>query len=157
MRSLPVAFAPLLSDGPIIVLSFLLLSQVPPGFQQFLYSAGGFFVLYIAYGSYKSWKDFNLDQLYGGTEIQQSLLQAALINALNPNPYIFWSLVTGPILVKGWRERPVSGVGFLTGFYITMILGFVTLILVFGLARQLDTSVNHLLLGISALALFCFG
>jgi hypothetical protein len=35
------------------------------------------------------------------------------------------------------------------GFYITMILGFVKLILVFGLARELGTRVNHLLLGIS--------
>jgi threonine/homoserine/homoserine lactone efflux protein len=50
------------------------------------------FVLYLAYGSYKSWKNLDLDQLYRETEIQQNLLQAALLNALNPNPYIFWSL-----------------------------------------------------------------
>jgi threonine/homoserine/homoserine lactone efflux protein len=156
-QTLPAAFAPLLSDGPIIVLSFLLLSQVPPGFQRFLYIAGGVFVLYLAYGNYKSWKDFDPDHPSLETKTQQSVLKAALINALNPNPYIFWSLVTGPILIKGWREGPVYGVGFLTGFYITMILGFVTLILVFGLARELGTRVNHLLLGISALALFCFG
>src|SRR5690349_11907732 len=131
-RSLPAAFAPLLSDGPIIAISLLILSQVPPWFQRFLYIAGGLFVLYLAYGSYKSWKNLDLDQLYRETEIQQSLLKAALINALNPNPYIFWSLVTGPILMNGWREAPVYGVGFITGFYITMILGFSTLILVFG-------------------------
>ena len=156
-RTLPAAFAPLLSDGPIIVLSLLLLSQVPPRFQRFLYIAGGVFVLYLAYGNYKSWKDFDPGLPFVETEVQQRVLKAALINALNPNPYIFWSLVTGPILLKGWREVPVYGVGFLTGFYLTMILGFVTLILVFGLARQLGTRVNHLLLGVSALALFCFG
>ena len=156
-RSLPAAFEPLLSDGPIIALSLLILSQVPPWFQRFLYIAGGLFVLYLAYGSYKSWKNLDLDQLYGETEIQQSLLQAALINALNPNPYIFWSLVTGPILMNGWREAPVYGMGFIAGFYVTMILGLGTLILVFGLARQLGTRVNHVLLGVSAMALFCFG
>ena len=156
-RSLPAAFAPLLSDGPIIALSLLILSQVPPWFQRFLYIAGGLFVLYLAYGSYKSWKNLDLEQLYGETEIQQSLLQAALINALNPNPYIFWSLVTGPILMNGWREAPVYGMGFIAGFYVTMILGLGTLILVFGLARQLGTRVNHVLLGVSAMALFCFG
>ena len=156
-RSLPAAFAPPLSDGPIIALSLLILSQVPPWFQRFLYIAGGLFVLYLAYGSYKSWKNLDLDQLYRETEIQQSLLQAALLNALNPNPYIFWSLVTGPILVNGWREAPVYGMGFIAGFYVTMILGLVALILVFGLARQLGTRVNRALLGISAVALFCFG
>ena len=156
-RTLPAAFAPLLSDGPIIVLSLLLLSQVPPWFQRFLFLAGGLFVLYLAYGNYKSWKDFDPDLPYSQTENQQSIFKAALINALNPNPYIFWSLVTGPILMNAWRETAVYGVGFITGFYITMILGFSTLILVFGLARQLGTRVNHLLLGISAVALFCFG
>jgi len=156
-RTLPAAFAPLLSDGPIIVLSLLLLSQVPPRFQRVFYVAGGLFILYLAYGNYKSWKDFDPDLPFVETEVQQRVLKAALINALNPNPYIFWSLVTGPILMKGWREVPLYGVGFLTGFYLTMILGFVTLILIFGLARQLGTRVNHLLLGISAVALFCFG
>ena len=156
-RTLPAALAPLLSDGPIIALSLLLLSQVPPWFQQFLHIAGGVFLIYLAYGNYKSWKDFDPDLPPVETETQQSVLKAALINALNPNPYIFWSLVTGPILVNGWREAPAYGAGFITGFYSTMILGFVTLILVFGLARQLGTRVNHVLLGISAVALLCFG
>ena len=114
-------------------------------------------MLHIAYGDYKSWKNFDPDLPYIETETQQSILNAAMINALNPNPYIFWSLVTGPILVNGWRETPVYGLGFIAGFYVTMILGFSTLILVFGSARQLGPRVNHWLLGISAVALFCFG
>ena len=156
-RSLPAAFAPLLSDGPIIALSLLILSQVPPWLQRFLHIAGGLFVLYLAYGAYKSWKSLDPDLPHIETEPQQSILKAALVNALNPNPYIFWSLVTGPILMNGWRETPVYGVAFITGFYVTMILGLTTIILVFGLARQLGPKVNYVLLGISAVALFCFG
>ena len=156
-RSLPAAFAPLLSDGPIIALSLLILSQLPPWFQRFLYMAGGLFVLYLSYGAYKSWKNFHPNLPYIETETRQSFLQAALINALNPNPYIFWSLVTGPILVNGWRETPLYGVAFITTFYVTMILGFSTLIIIFGSARQLGSRVNHMLLGISAAASFCFG
>jgi hypothetical protein len=38
-----------------------------------------------------------------------------------------------------------------------MILGFSAVILVFGSARQLGLKVNRGLLGISAIALFCFG
>jgi hypothetical protein len=38
-----------------------------------------------------------------------------------------------------------------------MILGACTIILVFGSARQLGPKVNRLLLGVSAIALFCFG
>jgi threonine/homoserine/homoserine lactone efflux protein len=91
------------------------------------------------------------------TGTQQSILKAALINTLNPNPSIFWSLVTGPILVTGWREAPVHGVAFMAGFYVTMILGFSLIIIVFGSAQQLGPKVNRALLGISAIALFCFG
>jgi threonine/homoserine/homoserine lactone efflux protein len=91
------------------------------------------------------------------TGTQHNLLKAALINLLNPNPYIFWSLVTGPILVTGWREAPIYGLGFLAGFYATMILGFSTFIVVFGSARQMGPKVNRALLGVSAIALFCFG
>jgi threonine/homoserine/homoserine lactone efflux protein len=156
-RTLPAALAPLLSDGPIIALCLLVLSQVPPWLQQFLYIAGGLFVLYLAYGTYKTWKNFDPAIPYMETETQQSILKAALINTLNPNPYIFWSLVTGPILLTGWRETPFHGLGFIVAFYATMILGLSTIVLVFGFARQYGPKVNRTLLGVSAIALFCFG
>jgi len=156
-QTLPAALAPLVSDGPIIALCLLVLSQVPPWLQRFLYIAGGLFLLYLAYGAYKSWKNLDSSVPAVETGAQQSVIKAALINMLNPNPYIFWSLVTGPILVTGWREAPVYGIGFITGFYLTMIFGFSTLILVFGSARQLGPRVNRALLGVSAIALFCFG
>lgn len=156
-RTLPAALAPLLSDGPIIALSLLIISQVPLWLQRFLYIAGGLFVLYLAYSAYKSWKNFDPTIPNIETATQQSVLKAALINTLNPNPYIFWSLVTGPILLTGWRETPLDGLSFLAGFYVTLTLGFSTIILVFGLARQLGPKVNRTLFGVSAIALFCFG
>jgi threonine/homoserine/homoserine lactone efflux protein len=156
-RTLPAAFAPLMSDGPIIALCVLVLSQVPLWLQRFLYIAGGLFLLYLAYGAYQSWKNFDSTIPYIETRTRQSILKAALINMLNPNPYIFWSLVTGPILVTGWHETPSYGLGFLAGFYATLILGFSAVIIAFGSASQLGPKVNRALLGISAIALFCFG
>ena len=156
-RMLPAAFAPLLSDGPIIALCLLVLSQVPLWFQRFLYIAGGLFLLYLAYGAYKTWKTFDATIPDMEMGAQQSVLKAALINTLNPNPYIFWSLVTGPILLKGWRETPLRGLGFVAAFYVTMTLSLSTIILVFGFARRLGPKVNRTLLGVSAIALFCFG
>lgn len=155
--TLPAALAPLLSDGPIIALSLLIISQVPLWLQHFLYFAGGLFVLYLAYGAYKTWKNFDpvIPAIEGST--QRSILKAALINTLNPNPYIFWSLVTGPILLTGWRETPLHGLGFVVAFYATMILGLSAIIFAFGFARQLGPKVNRTLVGLSAIALFCFG
>jgi threonine/homoserine/homoserine lactone efflux protein len=156
-RTLPTALAPLVSDGPIILLCLLVLSQVPIWLQRGLHIAGGLFILYLAYAAFKSWRnsDVRLQQVESG--IQQSVLKAALMNALNPNPYIFWTLVTGPILLAGWRETPINGIGFLAGFYTTMVLCLVLIILVFGTTVRLGPKVNRVLLGLSAVALFCFG
>lgn len=156
-HTLPAALAPLLSDGPIIALCLFVLSQVPFWFQRFLYIAGGLFILYLAYGAYKAWKEFDSNVPASKPETQQSVLKAALMNALSPGPYIYWSLVTGPILLKGWRETPWNGVSFLAGFYATIISSLLLLILVFGTAARLGPKVNRILLGISAIALFCFG
>ena len=156
-RTLPAALAPLVSDGPIILICVLVLSQVPVWMQRILYVAGGLFILYLAYGTYDSWKNFDsrLPSLETGTQL--SILKAALMNALSPGPYIFWTLVTGPILLKGWRETPVNGIGFLIGFYVTLVSSLAALILIFGTAAKLGPKFNRMLLGISVIALTCFG
>ena len=156
-KTLLAALAPLVSDGPIIALCLLVLSQVPDWLERFLYIAGGLFILYLAYGAYQSWKNFDLQVPSTDMETRQSLLKAALMNALSPGPYIFWSLVTGPILIRGWRETPLYGVSFMLGFYVTMILCLCTIIVAFGSARQLGPRVSRTLLGVSAIALLCFG
>lgn len=156
-RSLPAAFAPLISDGPIITLCLLVLSQLPISVQRFLYIAGGMFILYLAYGAYRSWKVFDARLPSPVGAAGQSILKAALTNLLAPGAYIFWTVVTGPILIRGWREDPLYGAGFLLGFYGAMISSLCATIIVFGSARQLGPRVNHILLGLSAIALFFFG
>jgi threonine/homoserine/homoserine lactone efflux protein len=156
-RTLPAALAPLVSDGPIIALCLFVLSQVPIWFQRFLYIAGGLFILYLAYGAYQSWKNFDTSIPTNESGKQQSILKAALMNLFSPGPYIFWSLVTGPILLRGWRETPNYGIGFLSGFYITIVSSIAAIILAFGAARELGPKVNRALIGVSAIALFCFG
>lgn len=156
-RVLPAALAPLISDGPIIAICLLVLSQIPPWLQRFLYVAGGLFVLYLAYGAYQTWKNFNPNIPSTDLGIPKSILKAVFVNILNPSPYIFWTLVTGPILLTGWRKSPVYGLGFMVGFYVTMILSLVTIILLFSTTRQLGPKINRILLGVSALALLGFG
>jgi len=156
-RTLPAALAPLVSDGPIILICVRVLSQVPVWLQRILYLAGGLFILYLAYGAFIAFRDFGVQPPVTVSTSQQSLLKAALINTFSPGPYIYWTLVTGPILLKGWRETPINGIGFLVGFYITLVLSLSAIILVFGLARGMGSKVNRALLGISATVLFFFG
>jgi threonine/homoserine/homoserine lactone efflux protein len=156
-RSLPGALAPLVSDGPIILLSVLALSQLPDWVQRLLYIAGGLFVLYLAYGAYKSWRNFDETISHPDLASHQTVLKAAMTNALSPGPYLFWMFVTGPILVEGWRETPTHGLALLIGFYATMILSLAAIIIIFGAASKLGPKLNRTLLGISCIVLFGFG
>lgn len=155
-RILPAALAPLVSDSPIIVICLLILSQVPPWMQRLLYGVGGLFVIYLSYHAFQAWKNYE-KKLPNTSEFPNSIWKAAFVNILNPNPYIFWTLVTGPILMAGWRKAPLYGLTFLLGFYLTFVLSLIALILLFGTVRQFAPRINRLLLAISAVALFCFG
>jgi threonine/homoserine/homoserine lactone efflux protein len=155
-NTLPAAFAPLISDGPIIALVLLVLSQVPGWMQRFLHVASGLFVLYLAVNAFIGWRNFGTASVVAIPSRQQSLLKAAMMNVLSPGPYIYWSLVTGPILLTGWREAPAHGIGFLVGFYMAMILSLGGIIILFGTAKHLGPKVNRAMLGMSVIALVRF-
>lgn len=156
-RTLPAAAAPLLTDGPIIGLTLLLLSNLPAQFLQLIRLVGGIFVIYLAYQAFVAFKNFQPAQPEAQNSTRQSLIQAALMNFLSPGPYLFWSLVGGPALLGGWQKAPANGLGFLFGFYFAMVGGLVLLIVLFGKARHLGPQVSRSLLGVSALALTGFG
>jgi len=154
-RTLPAVLAPLISDGPIILLMVLVLTNMPPDILGGIQIAGGIFVLYLAWKSIQAYLNF---QLVGSTgETRQTLWQAVATNFLSPGPYVFWSMLAGPALVKGWKETPANGLVFLFGFYFAMIGALILLVVLFGVARQLGPRVNRALIGLSALALLGFG
>ena len=153
----PAAFAPLLSDGPIILLVLFVLSRMPVWLAQGLQCAGGIFLLYLAVGAFKNWRKNNTMDTIKNQTGGQTALKAAFVNLLNPNPWLAWSLVMGPLLLKGWRETPFNGIALLVGFYATMILVAVGIILIFGATRNLGPRVSRILLGLSAIAMAGFG
>lgn len=155
--SLPTAFAPLLSDGPILILVLYLLSTVPDNFIVFLRIAGGIFLLYLAFRAFKSWKEFDANETISNESSQQTLFKAVFINLLNPAPYLGWSLIMGPLFLEGWRIEPAYGIALIIGFYTTMIITLSGIIILFGFARKLGPQVSKILLGISAIVLFAFG
>ena len=156
-RTLPAACAPLISDGPIIVLILLVLSRIPDSSLHVLQTAGGIFLLYLAAGAFRTWRKYDVKAGVPPPSRQQTLLKAVLVNVLNPNPYLGWSLVMGPLLLKGWRESPLNGIALLAGFYSTIIAGNIAIVLLFVLARNLGPRVSRALIGVSVVALACFG
>jgi threonine/homoserine/homoserine lactone efflux protein len=156
-RTLVAALAPLLSDGPIIALSVLVLSSVPAWLERGLSIAGGVLTIYFAWTAFASWRSFPDRSGTQEPAESQGVLQAALMNALGPGPWVFWALVAGPVLVQAWRDSPALAIGFLGGFYAAMIGTLAALILLFGTVRRLGPVVARALLAVSAVALLGFG
>ncbi len=155
--TLPAAFAPLLSDGPIILLVLLVLNTIPLWWERVLQTAGGIFLFYLAFGTFKAWRDFSAISVSPAESGGINLLKATLVNVLNPNPYLGWMLVMGPLLMKGWREAPVHGIALIIGFYGTIVLGGAAIVILFSTARVLGPRLNRALIGISAIGLVLLG
>jgi threonine/homoserine/homoserine lactone efflux protein len=154
-RTLPSVFAPLLSDGPIALVVVFLLSRAPAGFLQLLLLPGGLYVLYLAMGA---WRGRHLAEGGGAWATRnRTLFKAAVVNLLNPNVYLGWTLVLGPLFLSAWREAPARGVTLLLTFYVTMISCLAALILLVHAAGNLVPSFNRTLVAVSALALAAFG
>lgn len=156
-RTLPAALAPLFSDWPIVALVLFVLTRTPTWFLDGLKVVGGVFILYLAWQAWRAFRDYvpPAPDAAGGS--RQSVAEATLMNLLNPNPYIFWTAVGGPILLEGWRSTPALGAAFLLGFYGTLVLGFAGFILLFGSAARFGPVVNRVLLAVAAVALALFG
>jgi threonine/homoserine/homoserine lactone efflux protein len=156
-RTLPAALAPLISDGPILVLMLVLLTRLPEWTRGLLHLASGVFILYLAAGALRAWSHFDAEAFVAPAAGGHSLLKAATMNLISPGPYLFWGLVAGPILLEAWSESPKDGLAFLAGFYAAMVATLAGIILLFGTARQLGPRVNRALMLISAILLAGFG
>ncbi len=156
-RTLPAALAPILSDGPIILLVLLVLTRVPAWLVPALQLVGGIFLLFLAFGAYKTWRGFATAKASSSQASQQTVLKAVAVNLLNPNPYLAWSLVMGPLLLEGWQEDPLHGIALLAGFYAVLTSCQVGIILLSAAAGNTGPRVSRAMVGISAIALACFG
>lgn len=156
-RTIYSSFAPLFSDAPIIFLMLFILNNVPVIMIHFLQCVGGIFLIYLAFSAFKTWRDYNSKKVLIIQSGRQTFLKAVLVNLLNPNPYIGWSLVMGPILLNAWRVSPFSGIVLLLVFYSTLIFFTAVIIILFAFAKKIGTRINKLMIGISAVALAGFG
>ena len=154
---MPAAFAPVISDVPILLLVLFLLSTVPDNFIIILRIGGGLFLLYLGINAFNSWKKYDADEVVSNDSSQQTLFKAVVVNLLNPAPYLGWSLIMGPLFLEGWKIAPVNGMALIFGFYITMIITLAGIIILFAFAQKLGPKVSKILLGLSAIVLFAFG
>ena len=156
-RTLPACFAPLLSDGPIALFAILVLNRIPETMSRILQAAGGIFLIYLAWASYKQWKQQTATEATTNDLVPRTLMQATTINILNPNPYLGWSLVLGPAVLAAWHQSSMSAIVLIIAFYITMVAVLALTIFLFGTTRFLGSSGRRTLILISAATLAMVG
>lgn len=156
-RALPAAFAPLISDGPIALVAILLLSSLPASFRGWLQLAGGFTLLAFAWSAFRNTRVDLPPPAADPGSTPKTIGQAALINLLNPNPYLGWSLVMGPAVLSAWEAGPGLAVALLLSFYITMISVSIVLIYLIGQALLIGPSARRILSLISGTLLVGLG
>ncbi len=158
LRTLPAALAPLLSDGPIIVLVLFILAQVPESGLRLIRVVGGLFLLYLAWGAFQNYRlAYNHEADFEPDSRAQNLLKATLTNLLSPVPYIFWSTILGPILLEAWNQSPGTGVAFLLAFYGMLIGGFGLMIIIFDFLGRFPPVITRLLSFVSVVLLLYLG
>ncbi len=156
-RTLPASFAPLISDGPIALLALLVLTRFPETISRVLQGAGGVFLIYLAWRSFRQWKHHTSKDAETNDSVPRTLVQAALINILNPHPYLGWSLVLGPAFLEAWQQSPENAAALIIAFYATMVIVLAGTILLFGTTRLLGPGGRRALILVSAIVLAALG
>ena len=133
-EGIKVALAPLMTDFPIILVSILILIRLSNyklilGIVSIM---GGVFLVYLAYGSIKTRGiEVNIDE--GGPH---SFMKGAIVNALNPHPYLFWITIGAPTIIKGLAENYIAPAVFISSFFGCLVGSKVLLAVVTGKSKH---------------------
>ncbi len=136
-RTLPASLSPLLSDGPIAVFVLLILARIPETFGSVLQMGGGIFLIYLAWDASKQRRRESVTRPGVLDSPPRTLIQAAVVNVLNPNPYLGWSLVLGPAALEAWHIGPAHAGVLIIAFYATMVAILAGSIVLFATSRLL--------------------
>ncbi len=158
-RTIPLAFIPLITDFPVMLVIFFLLSQLPLIFTNILRIGGGFFILYLAWDAFRTAK--NTNKVTNSPKIAENqrstFLKGVTLNLLNPNVYIFWGTIGVPTILTGLQTSLLSGIAFVLGFYGVLITATTGWIALFGTVGNLKPSIQSNISRIIAFVLILVG
>ncbi|MEM1181023.1 MAG: LysE family transporter [Acidobacteriota bacterium] len=113
-----VAFAPLLTDLPIVAAALLVSAMLPPLALSLLSVGGGLFVIYLGIDTLRRSRE-PMPTEAGGD--MKDLWRGALVNVLSPHPWLFWLGIGGPQVVGLARTTTAGAAGFLGLFYAALV------------------------------------
>ncbi len=105
-HGLKASLAPIITDGPIIAATFLVLTQLSnkTAFIGVLSLIGGLYLLWLSINI------FRIKEIYISKTLSKptSLKTAIKANLLSPNPYLFWLTVGGTYLALGTQSQSAA-------------------------------------------------
>lgn len=157
-RSLILCLVPIITDIPLIILVVFILGTVPNVMIRALQIAGGFFLLWIAWGTFQSWRTGvsiggSEDAALRSTTQFRILRRGVLMGWISPSPYIYWGTVLGPLLIAALRESLLHAAAFLISFYATFALFIAATIIIFDRLRRLDPRFTRFLILLTIIVL----
>jgi threonine/homoserine/homoserine lactone efflux protein len=127
-----VACGPLLTDLPIIAVAAVLAASLPDEALAGLGLVGGLFLLWIGADALRD-DPAPVEAAVGGAPVAGSLRRGALVNVLNPHPWVFWITVGVPVLGDGSAGQAAL---FLAAFYLMLIGAKVAVAAALGAGRE---------------------
>jgi len=130
-----VALAPLITDIPIIMATFVIGAQFSGDSPvlALLSLSGAVYICWLAWESLTIKPVEQSDQ----ARLPHSFKKGIMANFLNPHPYLFWITVGTPLLIKSWAIKPTDTVLWLIGFYGMLVGSKIVLSILVGHWRKL--------------------
>jgi len=130
-EGIKAALAPLITDGPIILFSMWLLGRMA-GAESLLGAISLVGALVLFHYGVECIRFTGFETRNAGRSAR-SLWKGVSVNLLNPHPYLFWSTVGSPIMVRSLAQGWGGVASFLAGFYGALVGAKVLLATVSGL------------------------
>ena len=150
------AAAPLFTDGPMIVASLRAAGWIAtqPAVLLLISVLGALFLVKMGV------ECFSIEPPkveLSDTSTSGSLRRGVLTNLLNPNAYVFWFLIGGPLMASAAVEEPLAPVAYALAFIFTLVMAKVTIAWMFDRSRgQLSVQGYRIALGVCGIAMLGF-
>ena len=150
------AAAPLFTDGPMILASLLAAGWIAtqPAVLLLISVLGALFLVKMGV------ECFSIEPPkveLSDTSTSGSLRRGVLTNLLNPNVYVFWFLIGGPLMASAAAEEPLAPVAYAIAFIFTLVMAKVTIAWMFDRSRgQLSPQGYRIALGVCGIAMLLF-
>ena len=115
------AAAPIFTDGPLIIVSLLAASWIStrPSILIVISILGAAYLLKMGLECF-SIEPPSSD--LAEVDVSDSFKRGVLTNLLNPNVYIFWFLIGGPLMASVADEEPLAPVAYAVTFLVSIII-----------------------------------